>query len=271
MKIDIISDTHIDFWVKDAQRTGKNKRFIEQRIKRDGDYIIIAGDISHGMKSGKAFLKQLKNFYDRVIIVFGNHDYYMPHSEQDRYVDYKEKIADYTKQLQDLGIDVLNGNTIEIDGVKIFGTDFSYAKNLRTVWTPYMLGGMWYDGMNDSVWIKGLRGDRHEYSYNNNIELFESEYNKLYTNDLILADIVVTHISPLNDKRYIEERFRNDILTGCFCFNGSHLVEMTTAKYWICGHQHKSKIEDIAGTSVVCNALGYPSFEKNAKTITLEI
>lgn len=275
-KCDILSDIHIDFWVKNAQRLGKHKRFIEQRIKRDGDHIIIAGDISHGMKSGLAFLKQLKNFYKRVIVVFGNHDYYMPHSESYKYGTYKDKIIDYENKLRDLGIDILTGQTIDVDGVKIFGTgmwyDFSYAKQMRNGISDFVIGHNWDDGMNDANWIKGLKGEHPFISYKNNIELFNSELDKMMGDEAILADIIVSHVSPLNERKYIDERFRYDLLTGCFVFDGMSIVETTTAKYWIYGHQHKISEIEVSGTKMICNALGYPNHDKNnAKTITIEV
>jgi len=276
MNIDILSDIHIDFWVKSAQRTGKHKRFIEQRIQPKSDNIIIAGDISHGMKSGIAFLKQLKNFYKRVIVVFGNHDYYMPHSEKDRYLNYKEKMIDYENKLRELGIDILTGQTIDVDGVKIFGTgmwyDFSYAEKLRNGISDFVIGHNWDSGMNDANWIKGLKGEHPLISYQNNLELFNVEYDKLMGDEFILADIIVSHIPPLNEKKYFEERFQYDLLTGCFAFNGMNLVDITTAKHWIYGHQHRISEQEVSGTKMICNALGYPNHDKNnAKTLTLEI
>ena len=276
VKFDILSDVHIDFWVKNAQRLGKHKRFIEQRIKRDGDHIIIAGDISHGMKSGLAFLKQLKNFYKRVIIVFGNHDYYMPHSEKDRYADYKEKMIDYENKLRDLGIDILTGQTIDVDGIKIFGTgmwyDFSYGKKMRKGVSDFVIGHNWDSGMNDANWIKGLKGEHPLVSYKNNLELFDVEYDKLMGDEFIMADMIVSHIQPLNEMKYIDPRFQHDLLTGCFAFNGMDLLDITTAKHWIYGHTHTIQEYDVKGTKLICNPLGYPNYDKNnAKTLTLEV
>eukprot|EP00919_Chromeraceae_sp_WS-2016_P016899 GHVR01040331.1.p1 GENE.GHVR01040331.1~~GHVR01040331.1.p1 ORF type:complete len:282 (-),score=40.29 GHVR01040331.1:332-1177(-) len=276
VNFDVLSDIHVDFWVKSAQRTGKHKRFIEQRIQPKSDYIIIAGDISHGMKSGLAFLKQLKNFYKRVIVVFGNHDYYMPHSEKDKYIDYKEKMIDYENKLRYLGIDILTGQTIDVEGVKIFGTgmwyDFSYAKKIRQGISDFVIGHNWDDGMNDANWVKGLKGEHPLVSYKNNIELFNSELDKMMGDEAILADIIVSHISPLNDVQYMTEKFRYSLLTGCFAFDGKSIVETTTAKYWIYGHTHSIHEFDVAGTKLICNPLGYPNYdENNAKTRTIEI
>jgi len=271
MKIDILSDIHCDHWVKQNQNINKFKRFIELQIKPKSDYIIIAGDLAHSMDNGIKFIKALKEYYKRIIMVFGNHDYYMTEKEFKKYPSYKEKIADYKSKLD---IDILDGDLIEIEGIKIFGCgmwyDFSY---LNTYWAntfpnEHFKGKLWSDTMNDSNWIKELKGNTHTESYNNVMNLFYNEISKFdkYSN----ADIIVTHVSPVNIPSLMIERYRNDPVSSFFCYNGIDQVKNCIAKYWIFGHTHVELEYELFNTKMICNPLGYPH-EKHNKIKTIEI
>jgi UDP-2,3-diacylglucosamine pyrophosphatase LpxH len=266
-KFDIISDIHCDLWVKQNQTVDKFKRFIEMHIKPKSDYIIIAGDLAHDRKHGLMFIEAFKKFYKRIVFVFGNHDYYMTFKEQEIYSNFREKIAVYKNELCSMGVDVLDGTYTIIDGVKIFGCagwyDFSYIDKFWKNIPDYEIGRLWSHTMNDANWIKGLRGDTHLESFDNVRALFMSEQEKFYRfDDYIDSDIIVSHVSPVNEPMYIPEEYRYDKGTAFFCYDGIDVVKNTIAKYWIFGHTHKVIDFELFDTKMICNPLGY-RHEKN--------
>jgi len=88
MKVDILSDLHLDFYFKPHLTTAENVAsffeliFTDHKTRKIGDVLIIAGDIGHYNKQNIEVLKTLqKEFYKHIICVLGNHDYYLIGSE----------------------------------------------------------------------------------------------------------------------------------------------------------------------------------------------
>jgi predicted phosphodiesterase len=275
-KFDVLSDIHCDLWIKSNPTVNKFKRFINIHVKPVSDYIIIAGDLAHDKENGLMFLKALQSFYKRVIIVLGNHDYYMTKREQLSYPSYKERIDVYKNEMRLMNIDILDGDLIKIDDVKIGGMggwyDFSYIDMFWKNIPDYEIGKLWSDTMNDSNWIKGLKGNTHLESFDNVRSLFADEMEKFYKNDkLKTVDIFVTHVSPVNEPVYIPEEFRYDKMTSFFCYNGIEDIKDSSAKYWIFGHTHTKMEYELFDTKMICNPLGYQHENNKAKAIQIEV
>ena len=82
MKIDILSDLHLDFYFNPTvDITTKNvKSFFDSIFTKDDDVdtLIIAGDIGHYNYQNIEVLKIIKKeYYKNIICVLGNHDYYL--------------------------------------------------------------------------------------------------------------------------------------------------------------------------------------------------
>lgn len=87
MEFDYMNDIHLDFWV----RFDKNQIKFEKRTreftnslipKQKSKILVIGGDIGHYNRQGYWFLDEVSKFYDKVLIVFGNHDYYLISNHQ---------------------------------------------------------------------------------------------------------------------------------------------------------------------------------------------
>ena len=68
LKIDFISDLHLDFWVKELNpQNPKFNKQIQEFIKMinplDGDVLVIAGDIGHSNQQAKFLLQIFLNLY----------------------------------------------------------------------------------------------------------------------------------------------------------------------------------------------------------------
>lgn len=272
MKIDVISDLHYSHWT--TNNTRKINLFIKEYIQPKSDYIIIAGDISNSIADTLSFLKVLKKQYKRVIIVWGNHDYYFSNSEMNKFDNYIDRMKYFEDEVRKLGIDLLTGNIINIEDVNIGGTgawyDFSYIKKIRPMLSNNDIAQNWSYYMNDSNYIKGLKKNTNIESYNSIINLSNQEKEKI-SKIFDKVDIMVTHISPLNEPRFAIEKYRMGIMTGAYFFDGLGFGEYTTAKYWIYGHTHDEQKFDVFDKIFISNPLGYP-FEKNKrKSIQIEL
>ena len=138
MKIDYISDLHLDHWVNKLNDSpkGRNKivDFVANLYPQDGDILIIAGDLGHYNSQVKTMLEIFKGLYKEVFVVSGNHDMYLVSSGQESKYNYNslERLSELEENCKELGIHYLDGQVVEIDGIKIGGT------------------GMWYDLPTDS-------------------------------------------------------------------------------------------------------------------------
>ena len=81
MKVDLISDLHIDHWdlkIKCNHPCGERKSypfFDVTDIKPGSELLIIAGDISDDIDISINFMNQLCRFYKMVMYVEGNHEH----------------------------------------------------------------------------------------------------------------------------------------------------------------------------------------------------
>ena len=82
MKVDYISDLHLDFWIRELNpQSPKFQKQIDQYLDmihaKGGDVLIIAGDLGHYFQQDSAFLLACKELYRHVMLVRGNHDMYL--------------------------------------------------------------------------------------------------------------------------------------------------------------------------------------------------
>lgn len=279
LKIDILSDIHLDNW-KNSLRGLTNdslESFIEIYIKPKSDSLIIAGDLANNASSCLYLLSMLKQYYSNVICCLGNHDFYRTNqTEKALFPKYEDKYNLLTKEIPKLGVTLLDGNVFEIDGVKFGGGcgwyDFTYTKNRWTYLTDYIIYKNFVDMMTDSWAIYDIeRPAVLDVPKLKEVldKMFKQEYDKLEKIHK-KCDVMVSHVSPINEPEGIAQRYRNDMLTGCFCFDGMELIKNTTAKKWIFGHTHSKMEFPYNNINFICNPLGYPH-EGNGAAIQIEL
>ena len=139
MKVDILSDTHFDNWF--GYNTIPDKEMVVEfwrSLKPKGDYLIIAGDIGHDLIQNIAVLNILKEvFYKEIIITLGNHDHYVIGFNLLETARSKAKKS--KKLYKQNGIIVLDGDIVEIEGIKFGGAKgwyhSAYVKKINTLFT----------------------------------------------------------------------------------------------------------------------------------------
>ena len=292
MKIHVLSDAHADFYIKERNECHKMTKQITEFLKiigvfeipeQDRDVFIIPGDLGHYFIQNKEVLKELNNIFKHVILVAGNHDYYLVSKiQQKRYLNNSmNKFLELKRFCLDNSIHFLDGNVICIDGYRFAGVgmfwDSSFAKKDNL--TDYEITQMYHKEMNDVNYImSGYAPYRVPIAYGayylqtsfNHKELFEKEkekLNKITEDDMI--DVMITHYLPLVPDD-MPEKYLDDLSTTFYIFDGEEDIKRIKPKFWLFGHTHIKYNFEKFGTRFICNPFGYPGENKN-KCLTLEL
>jgi len=244
----------------------------------DGDILVIAGDLSHSNIQTKHLLLELKKYYKEIIVTFGNHDMYLLSNSV--IYKYKSKSENRIKELKEIcnEIDVyfLDGNVIEIQGIKFGGTcswyDLPEDKDIRN----------WKKVMNDSRKIYNgytvqSYGMYHNYSQPSSNwdtqKFWESEKTKLVQIAEEGCDVFITHVA-LNEptvKEGMEQQYENDVNNQFYYTHNIELLKQSGCKYHIHGHTHQDLDYEKDSIKILCNAIGYPSEQSYVSIKQIEI
>ena len=248
MKLNILSDLHLNCGALDIPRT-------------DADVVILAGDIA---RPGEAVAWAL-GFDKPVLYVPGNHEFYGG--------SLASTVQDLRRLCAGTHIKVLDCDEIIIGGVRFLGT---------TLWTDFGLfgpGEQHAQAMQEAqsfmrdftkIQVSDLPGQL--FTPDDCAALCQANASWL---EKRLADahagptVVVTHHAP--SRRSIHPRFEASLLNACFVSDLDRLADASRAQLWIHGHTHDSFDYEIEGTRVVCNPRGYsregvnenPSFDSH--------
>ena len=275
MKIDILSDLHIDFYFKKKPTVESVRKLYGNILGGNtghsdiGDVLIVAGDLGHYNKQNIQVLKLIKEVfeYKHIICVLGNHDYYLvSYAERENYFHRSTFRAQRMREIINCeeGMHALDGNIIEIDGVKIGGCDGWYdgAYIKRHFWKKdeaYMHGYvslLWRRTMADADYIFDM--DWQAYALEEKKKL-----HRIYQN----VDVMITHINPSIEKEHTDKKYRDLDTTGYFTFDGEEFLKNGSMKYWIFGHTHDRTVYEKYGVKCLCNPMGYPNESMNGNAL----
>ncbi len=269
MIIDILSDLHIDFYFRKKPTAEKvelvySKIFTDNQQRNVGDALIVAGDIGHNNRQNIQVLELIKEVfgYKHIICVLGNHDYYLLDNASRG--NYSRESTFRAERMRDLihkheGMYCLNGEVIEIDGIKIGGCDSWYdGRYIKehfgdkcSMWNipkdDYYINQLWKNSLNDSNYIYGMKWQEYAEQEKEKIE-------KIYKD----VDVMVTHVNPSIIKEHTSSFYREEETTGFFTFDGSKYLKDGSMKYWIFGHTHTKAEFEANGIKCICNPMGYP-------------
>lgn len=268
LTFDTISDIHADFYIRQNQMT--EGELVKELIPSDpSPLLVIAGDISNYNDTSEKILCAFLGFYEKVLVVFGNHDLYQMNSKKrnraktplDKWVELKERFATEER------IVFLDGDVFEYEGVRFGGTggwyDLSYS--------IHHLGSSVMEM--EAIYAIEMEWDNRYIPYMNrfNWDFLDEQKRKL--EELVdKVDVMVTHVPPSAAK--IAEKYRHSRLSGCFFFDGADLLKKTTAKVWLCGHTHERFDFEQDGVRIINHAMGYPFEPKGSadliRSVTVE-
>lgn len=245
-QIDFISDLHLDFYCRTKDFYKEEIRMLIEKFRssmqhKSDEIIIVAGDISHSNEVSSEFISQLADTWDTVLIIPGNHDWYLQDKNtEDRYADlikeleYKENVFFLMDETE----------IYEHSGIKIAGTIMFY--NLHEL-NDYI---MWKSVLNDKAFLT------REFINNRNAKDVEY-YNKVINE----VDLFVSHVPIVN-------------LDGSYATYNLFLnmdVNPVEKVLYVSGHTHRPKSStDIYSQYDAINiGYGYPSesdYKKEAVT-----
>ena len=215
MKISILSDLHLDFWVKPTSHKRERLfKVLDLALDRSSDIevLIVAGDISH-YPSQLKLLEEIsqKYNYKKVFCVLGNHELYLVSNEQtDTYKTSAGKQQAYYSYKSDV-IKMLDGAIVEYKGIKFGGCMSWYDASYKGLPSysredPVL---MWKRTMNDANYIKG---------YKDFYSIWAEEKPKIEA--ILEADIVITHVCPSIELDAFVSQYRYESTNMFFSFNG---------------------------------------------------
>ena len=275
MKIDYLSDLHIDFYFsrKEPITNDKMKKLFEPIITKNGriigDVLIIAGDIGHYNYQNINVLKYLKeNYYKHIICVLGNHDYYLLGKEvKSQFKNSFERI----KNMRDLinseeNMYCLDGNIIQISGINFSGCDSWYNDGYFKRQYPTQnfsrksTNIQWHQTMNDAGYIYGID------NFDDIWEIEKPKVEAIYKK----CDVMITHINPSCKDEHINIRYQNNPSNVFFSFDGEKYLKEGSMSHWIFGHTHEELEYQEFDVNCLCNPLGYPNESSNGKFVEMK-
>lgn len=245
MKISYVSDLHLDFHVPFTKNQIKFKRstqeFTQSLISTDyGDKetLVVAGDISHFNLQSLWCIEELAKCYQQVLIVAGNHDYYLISKNQSN--KYKNSSKNRVSELKNMISNVENAHVFDESNIlfEYKGVEFGGV----SMWYPIgtISQKMFFNNIsNDSKLIKGL--DIQKEHIKN-----QMQYESLLKKDI---DVMISHFPVIN----IDSHFKYNS-TACYLTP----VRDITAKHWVFGHSHEQKVYEKPYCIFYMNAIGYP-------------
>lgn len=282
MKIHYLSDTHLDFWIREQNpQSPKFQKQLDEYIDmlklKPADVLIIAGDLGHYYAQDRAFLLACTEIYRHVIIVRGNHDMYLVSGQQQKKYckDSMNRVFELKAFCRDNGIHYMDGDIISIDGVTFGGVGMSwdksyYSKLSGRVPSDNEVKEYFNNCMNDSrlIFMDGKNNGVSKTSYGEHyikssfdpFHYFQKEYDKLQRiNDFDDVDVMVSHYVPVNPYEYTRDAYYDGQSSSTFyMFDGYADVSRINPKYWIFGHMHDTYDFVYDDTRFLCNPIGYP-------------
>jgi len=230
MRIHLLSDTHIEHF-HDYQDSIKMPNV-------SGGVCVLAGDIGSAQKSTqyKKYLKEMRNQFDHVLLVLGNHEFYC--------MDYFDTLKKLKKVADATGVvlmDVEFGTeNITIDGITFFGSTLWTDFKENDPYVKYRVGR----SLNDFHIVERFTTDKA-------LEMNMKTIARLNWN----ADVVITHHMPI-----LREHSRfpiDEVSYGFCCTNLEEKIMQSKIKYWFYGHTHDNVSYMIGETTVMSNQMGY--------------
>lgn len=242
VQIDVMSDIHLDFYMDfNADLPLSVEKFIEDargnlEMKKD-EILIISGDISHSNNASEEFLRQVAKKWKNVLVIPGNHDWYLQKKKDDRYKDLIESL----NNVENIVFLMDKVNIFEYKNIKIGGSIMFYDLSNGIDFLK------WRGTMNDG---RFLSRDFVQKRHDDDVDY----YNEVINN----VDVFVSHVPIVN----LDNNKKG------FYLNES--VEPVEKVLYISGHTHipRSSINTSLPFEAINVGYGYPSESKGRSAIT---
>ena len=260
MKIDYISDIHIDTWQDD----------LSWLSTRNSTKLIIAGDIADSIKDVEYGLRKISPLYEKIYYIDGNHEY---ENCRFAYEDQKQNLRELCDYLDN--VHFLPDNPVIIDNIGIVGC---------CGWWTFDFAGA--DPHECSKWLAEESANWSEYQnigFSIDQDLIKYFFKKLSTTDYITLRehinqiynnvnkiIVVTH-TPCHTGNTTDAYPGSGNIKGLY--GNSMMMNIALSfnkiKYWINGHCHDQTYVKENGIEFINNPRGRP-WDFSRKDYTIE-
>lgn len=270
MKIDIISDLHLDHSSRSPQDYIPHNRSGAEVLIIAGD-TLIANNFNSSIYTDEAnlyheFLKLVQEKYSQTYIVIGNHESYYGYFDQTPII-LREVLSKYSNiKLLDNECVALNSKVMLLGGT--MWTDMD-GENLSTLTLAQ-------NTMNDHNLIKKSFGSEEKFTpkdavleFNNFIKFLKDTLKKYSDQKMIIC----THHMP---SRADNDPYRDHKAKGLFSSDLTPLIKSHSDQilYWIHGHTHTPFKYHVGNTEIICNPHGYKKERANGQQynpVTIEI
>lgn len=94
---DFISDLHLDFYINEMYSLEDFiNKMLSEISQKAGDVLIVGGDISHKNDLSYCFLERVSKIWEDVLVIPGNHEWYLQKKDEDRYSELVESMEDFS-------------------------------------------------------------------------------------------------------------------------------------------------------------------------------
>lgn len=302
---DLISDIHTDIWFKNSSiKISKFDTFYKRVLKNpdniESKTLVIAGDLGNYNNLSIEILKHLKRYYENIIIIGGNHEYYLLNPGQAKKYDYNSLIRyqNFIEEVKNIGVYFLEGESIKIDNIMFSGS---------SLWYDYSIGLNDYNMTIDEIInLKAKVKNDHKAiftKYHGQNRSYETGYREMKVSgwdDLEIAkskiekfintvkennpDVLISHFAPnkkslYNEDDLLEMEIKNQSLEELLKENIFNYVDVSEindyldGKVFVHGHIHKKKDYIDNNCRFIANPLGYNKvkYDSNCKIKTIYI
>lgn len=245
MTFRIISDIHLE---------SCPNYLIAEMAGEEDQILLLAGDIYPYYRTlqGKRrdFFEDISRRFKEVVYIPGNHEYYFGD-----FAKGDDLLRTYFEDFPN--IHFLNGDLVELDGVKIIGC---------TLWTEIDPTSAAHLGRFFSDYI-AIKTGRDFLTPAQTVYLHR-EHKRFIAENADNNSVIITHHCP--SYLSVHSKFKGDELNPFFYNNMDQLILDIQPKLWIHGHTHCSMNYKIGETRVLCNPKGYYNPHKYADPENIE-
>jgi predicted phosphodiesterase len=225
MKIQILSDTHLEF------HEDEGKEFVAN-LPVVGDVLVVAGDFSM-VGQLVVRLTELCARFPHVVYVAGNHEYYHTRGRD----EVNKALGKVGRRCENFTW--LNNTSARIQGRRFVGTTMWFPHHPLNICHEHLLA--------DFKYIRGYR--KWVYDANDRAKAFLER-------EVEPGDIVVTHHVP--SYACIDGRFRGDDANRFYVSGwAERIIYEQEPELWVFGHSHARTDGLIEQTHLVSNPFGY--------------
>lgn len=243
LRIQYVSDLHLEF--------PQNRKWLEEHpLEVTGDILLVAGDTAYldlpdskqDTYSQYSFWDWASEHYQKVIVCFGNHDFY-------GYYDLSTMQDGYCNQIRS-NIHAYYNSVVHLGEIDII---------VSTLWSYIEPYNVYFIERGVSDFYR-IRYEGHRLNADN----FNHEHDRClrFVKQAIAESkartkIVLTHHVPT--QLCTAEEFRDSNINGAFTVELGEYIADSGIDYWIYGHSHRNINAQIGKTKITSNQLGYIS------------